>query len=286
MHRFGSLRWVPALALLAAAAIGCGGSSSNNNTTSGLASYVSRVANASGSVQATLHATGSPTAGNGPVVTLDSGTGAVTIPGGSRQITVTSTTSFTTVAVAVQGQDGYYELTGLPAGTSAVIVVTISQHAPATFTLTVAAGGGTGYGQVQTVPMSLTTVGTGDVQVNVSWDVDSDVDLHVVDPNGEEIYYGHSTSTTTGGSLDLDSNAGCSLDHKRSENITWPSGRAPRGTYTVRVDYWSACSVSATNYVVTANVSGQATRVQNGQFTGAGDFGGAGSGTAIWTFTY
>jgi uncharacterized protein YfaP (DUF2135 family) len=131
----------------------------------------------------------------------------------------------------------------------------------------------------------MTVVGTGSIQVNVSWDVDSDVDLHVVDPSGEEIYYGH-TASASGGSLDLDSNAGCSLDHKRSENITWPANSAPRGTYIVRVDYWSSCGVSATNYTVTAQVAGQPVRVQSGTFTGDGDGGSRGSGTTIWTFTY
>ena len=56
----------------------------------------------------------------------------------------------------------------------------------------------------------------------------SDVDLHVVDPRGEEVFYGHPNSAS-GGRLDLDSNAACDLDHKRNENITWPVGRAPRG---------------------------------------------------------
>ena len=36
---------------------------------------------------------------------------------------------------------------------------------------------------------SVLTVGTGQVQVSVSWDTDSDVDLHVVDPNNQDVYY-------------------------------------------------------------------------------------------------
>jgi hypothetical protein len=279
MGSFDRIRWASGLAALVMAA-GC---NFGGGVNSGLGSYISRVSSADGTLSATLRS-GTPAAGTGPVVTLG-GTDAATIPGGSRLLTVNSTTSFTSVAVAVQGVDGYYELSGLPSGTSAEILLTISQHAPATFTLTVAAGGGSGYGLVQTVPVQLTEVGTGDVQVNVSWDVDSDVDLHVVDPSGEEIFWEHRDAASHG-TLDLDSNADCQLDHVRSENITWPAGTAPRGTYTVRVDYWSSCSVSATHYVVTANVSGQATRVETGDFTGQGDMGGAGDGTLIWTFTY
>ena len=280
MHGFDRLR--PATLALLAAVAACGGSSSNN-VSSGLPTYVSRVSNLDSSLTATLRS-GDPPSGGGPAVTL-TGEDAATIAGGSRQLTVSSADTFTQVAVSVQGVPGYYALSGLPAGTSAVIVVTVSQQAPATFTLAVAAGGGTGYGTVQTLPVTLTAVGTGDVQVNVSWDVDSDVDLHVTDPSGEEIYYAHRTSAS-GGTLDLDSNAGCAIDHKRSENITWPAGTAPRGAYTVRVDYWSACDVTSTSYVVTANVKGQAAQVKNGTFTGPGDSGGRGSGTQIFTFTY
>src|SRR5207237_4273195 len=43
---------------------------------------------------------------------------------------------------------------------------------------------------------------TGDVQVSVSWDAPSDVDLHVVDPSGEEIFYGNPASAS-GGQLDV-----------------------------------------------------------------------------------
>lgn len=278
MHAQGMFRRTALLATLLAA-VGCGGSS-NDGPAGGLAGYLTHVA--SGNLTGALR-TGTPPTGNGPVVTLDSA--GITIPGGSKQITVNSPTSFTSVAIMVQGVDGYYELAGLPSATTAVVVVTFAQTLPNTFSLAVSAGSGSGFGAAQALPVTVTSVGTGDVQVNVSWDVDSDVDLHVVDPTGEEIYYGHKTAASTG-VLDLDSNAGCSLDHKRSENITWAAGKAPRGTYTVRVDYWSACSVAKTNYVVTANVAGQAAKVQNGSFTGPGDNGGSGSGTLIYTFTY
>ena len=74
--------------------------------------------------------------------------------------------------------------------------------------------------------MLVFAVGTsGDVQISVSWDAPSDVDLHVVEPSGEELYYGHSTSAT-GGQLDVDSNPDCAIDGRQIENIRWP-GRAP-----------------------------------------------------------
>ena len=129
----------------------------------------------------------------------------------------------------------------------------------------------------------MTTVGTGDVQISVSWNSAADVDLHAIEPNGTEIYYGN-LRLSTGGELDLDSNAGCGSDGPRVENIRWPSGRAPLGSYTVRVDHWSNCSASSTSYVVRV-INGAASSTFTGTFTGGGDFGGAGSGATITTFT-
>jgi hypothetical protein len=124
---------------------------------------------------------------------------------------------------------------------------------------------------------------TGDVQVSVSWDAPSDVDLHVVDPFGEDIYYGNSVSSS-GGQLDVDSNPACAIDGRQIENIRWGS-RAPGGTYTVRVDYWAGCEVARTNYLVTVK-NGSATTTYSGFFTGSGDQGGSGSGVLITTFSH
>jgi len=123
---------------------------------------------------------------------------------------------------------------------------------------------------------------TSDVQVSVSWDSPTDVDLHVVEPGGTEIYYGNSTSSS-GGQLDVDSNPACSIDGRQIENIRW--SRAPAGTYTVRVDYWSGCSSTLTNYLVTVK-NGGVTTTYSGNFTGSGDRGGSGSGRLITTFVH
>lgn len=122
---------------------------------------------------------------------------------------------------------------------------------------------------------------TGDVQVSVSWDAPTDVDLHVIDPFGEEIYYGNSVSAS-GGQLDVDSNPACSIDGRQIENIRW-GARAPGGSYTVRVDYWAGCNAAQTNYLVTVK-NGPSTQTFAGSFTGDGDRGGSGSGRTITTF--
>jgi hypothetical protein len=84
-------------------------------------------------------------------------------------------------------------------------------------------------------------VGTGDVRVTLLWDTVDDLDLHVTEPSGTEIYYFNKTSPS-GGELDVDSNAGCANPQTNPvENIFWNAGSAPRGTYTVKVDYWAHC---------------------------------------------
>lgn len=124
---------------------------------------------------------------------------------------------------------------------------------------------------------------SGDVQVSVSWDSPTDVDLHVVDPSGEEIYYGHRTSLS-GGQLDVDSNPACNIDGRQIENIAWGS-RAPAGTYTVRVDYYNDCGVTRTNYLVTVK-NGGSRQTFSGNFTGQGDRAGFGGGRQITTFSH
>ncbi len=126
-------------------------------------------------------------------------------------------------------------------------------------------------------------VGTGDVQVTVAWDTEADVDLHLIDPGGSEIYWDNRQSPS-GGQLDLNSNAACASDNVRNENITWSVGTAPQGTYTVRVDYWSSCDAPETSYTVLIH-NEEEIDIHHGTFSGDGDFGGRGSGVEVVTFT-
>jgi hypothetical protein len=179
---------------------------------------------------------------------------------------------------------GYYEISLAEATTEARVVLTVAPAVPGTSMVfhyaAVAADGRQGRSVRQRV--EVLSVGTGQVQVSVSWDADSDIDLHVVDPFNDEVYF-EQPEVDSGGRLDLDSNAECAIDHKRNENVTWAT--APPGPYLVRVDYWSNCGVARTRYVVTVRVDGQPPRVFDGEFTGSGDDGGLGSGREITTFT-
>lgn len=144
-----------------------------------------------------------------------------------------------------------------------------------------------GYGQALRVPCTvLQDIGSGDLQVSLSWNSDTDVDLHLVEPSGEEIYYGHHSSAA-GGVLDLDSNAGCTLDHVDNENITYENVTPPSGQYIVRVDYWSDCAVTGQiDYAVTVNIHGTP-QVFQGVFTSSDVTGGGqGDGVTVAQFDF
>jgi hypothetical protein len=192
-------------------------------------------------------------------------------------------TAATTATASGVPSKGYHEITLKDESTEITVVVTITQDLPGQqFVFYFAAVDGSGkQGKLATQTVEAIQVGTGDVQVSISWDADSDVDLHVEDPDGDEVYWRNEV-IDSGGELDLDSNADCVLDHKRNENVTWST--APAGTYIVRVDYYRSCDVEETNYVVTVRVNGQPTKTYTGTLTGDGDQGEQGSGDQVATF--
>ena len=113
--------------------------------------------------------------------------------------------------------------------------------------------------------VSLHNVGTGQLQVSLSFSNDKDVDLHLVEPNGTHIYYGHRTSSN-GGELDLDSNPSCSIDGINNENITYgEDAYIEPGTYKVYAVMYRNCDATiATDYVVTVTYGGRLIRPLTG----------------------
>lgn len=87
-----------------------------------------------------------------------------------------------------------------------------------------------------------------DLQVTLRWDSTEDLDLHLDEPAADggvcEIWYAQRTPACAQGSLDLDSQAACSMDLVLIENIIYPAdgGRPNPGTYAVRVDHYTSCS--------------------------------------------
>ena len=99
---------------------------------------------------------------------------------------------------------------------------------------------------------------SSDVQVSLMWNNYNDLDLHVVCPSGERIHGGNRKSAC-GGELDVDANVRPD-SRKPVENVVWPEGQAPAGTYQVFVHYYKKHkkrrSKDPTKFQVIANAYG------------------------------
>ncbi len=73
-------------------------------------------------------------------------------------------------------------------------------------------------------------VTTGNPQFTLTWDTKTDLDLHVIEPGGKEVYW-EQRNGGKGGSMDVDD-----VDGFGPENIFWPEG--PPGTYKWFVQYY------------------------------------------------
>lgn len=74
----------------------------------------------------------------------------------------------------------------------------------------------------------------GDIKITLLWDFPGDVDLHVTQPNGVELWYQNMRDRSTGGELDVDNRRG---GRGSAENIYWRN--PPEGRYTVDVVMYS-----------------------------------------------
>jgi len=88
--------------------------------------------------------------------------------------------------------------------------------------------------------------------VTLTWDKnDTDLDLYVIDPNGDYSAYYHKT-TADGGELDHDITTGYGPEHwtlTTADTVRWDTD-----SYTVRVHYYSDHSNGGTNYTLTVQL--------------------------------
>lgn len=94
----------------------------------------------------------------------------------------------------------------------------------------------------------------GRLVVRLSFEGPADLDLHLLDPTGAEVWSQHPTAYLApkppalpdpvaqmrAGRLDADANAGCVLDGRGAENVIY-TNPPPAGHYVVRVDATSLC---------------------------------------------
>jgi uncharacterized protein YfaP (DUF2135 family) len=231
--------------------------------------FITNVTARNGTILGVVHETQAPAPATGPVPTV-SGIATV-VNGGSTRVSVGAQSGdFQRVFIWTPSARGYYEVLLSGGATLEDLVLSVAR--------TVRAGNLRLRYQLESLAaepgpyaeqtLSVINVGTGDVQISVAWTGASDVDLHVFDPSGEEIYYANKTAAS-GGTLDLDSNPACEIDNKNNENIVFPAGSAPSGEYRVVVDYYDDCGVARSDWVVTVQRKDQEPMTFIGSFVGA-----------------
>lgn len=184
------------------------------------------------------------------------------IAGGSSHVSINTDNTIQKLYANVKGSNQYYSFT--PSADKSTIVdftILFSQNLNETFTLQISAllDDGT-VTALWTTTINYIAAGTGALQISLSFDNDKDVDLYVVQPDGEVIYYGnHGMLDYVNGNyvyiygLDLDSNPGCSIDGINNENVFYPTEYIQEGTYEVWVNMYSNCDASIpTNWIITA----------------------------------
>jgi hypothetical protein len=184
-------------------------------------------------------------------------TGPATVTNGGTAILhveVTPPVADPVFLVRLEGEEGYHTVPGADPEGDGVYDISVQVSGGANQTSLVlsvslldAAGNP---GPAQQIEIVLVHSGTGDVKVTLSFDRLHDLDLHVIEPNGDEIFYQRPESVT-GGRLDLDSGANCLPSPAHSENIFWPSGGAPAGEYRIHVQNFQSCTAGKIAFTVT-----------------------------------
>jgi hypothetical protein len=137
----------------------------------------------------------------------------------------------------------------------------------------------------------------GPLVVSLTWDTEADLDLHVVSPQGEEVYHDKATTLDTfspgntgsdGGTygyLDNDSNASCAIDGRRQESVTWV-GAPPAGRYLARVDAPSLCGQAIAHFGVRATWEGASIGQSSGVMVASDTWGPHDRGAGILALSF
>ena len=120
------------------------------------------------------------------------------------------------------------------------------------------------FGAVRTIDLTVADLPQPDARLVISlkWASATDLDLHVIDPAGAEIWSDSPTSPS-GGALDLDSNAQCAIDGHDQENVRFAA--PPSGHYRVRVDTFSLCGEGVADWQLTVTLDGASLGDVSGQ---------------------
>jgi hypothetical protein len=221
-----------------------------------------------------------PAAGDGPSVeALQFSDARVFAGDGERPLLGVLDASATAVLLALDGDRGYWVV---GAGVPATDAPTLPRFdVRAAFSRLIAGGtrqlvaqavdaaGHAGAPVAQPVDVSAASVPAGPMVVSLVWNGAADLDLHVVDPDGIEIFSRHPsgyrpppppalpdpTAADNAPLLDDDSNASCVIDGRDEENVVWKLAPVS-GHYVVRVDASSLCGLPYSDWRVDRLVDG------------------------------
>jgi hypothetical protein len=229
-----------------------------------------------------------PAAMDGPAIESFANASGIIRPGElSAPLSGVVTRDTTALAVYLQGDPGYWVIT--PGAEDAGELGKLDFSARMSFSPLLPAGGYSLIGRAADAaghfgPPTTLTLTTADAPasslllVSLRWDTEADLDLHLVIPDGTEIWAnkinsfdppapGQPTDPNgykAGGILDEDSNSNCVIDGRRLENIFW-TATPPSGHYTVRVDTWSLCGVPQADWHLAVTLDGVSIGAAAGQ---------------------
>lgn len=131
--------------------------------------------------------------------------------------------------------------------------------------LATSAGGGSTFSTEMRDRLEQAGAKAGTIEIALIWENTNDLDLHVIDPNGERVWFSNKRSRS-GGELDVDRNAGCgNLTNTPVEHVVWTSASPPEGTYEVCVHHFQTCGVyKPTPYRLEMKVGDAAPQVLEG----------------------
>lgn len=98
----------------------------------------------------------------------------------------------------------------------------------------------------------------GVLRVSLSWHNHDDLDLHLIEPKGYEIYFANKrTVSPSGGQLDVDMNAGYGTSREPVENIAWKNLPTQEGKYRVVVNNYSYREATNVGFEVEIEFDGE-----------------------------
>ena len=222
--------------------------------------------------EATFVARDLPGAGNGPEV-ISAITQTNTFRPGevSKPLGGTLDADATAVLVGLRGDVGHWRVVAAPPQVNQPLQPTFDLRLDFSTSLlrdnaeivlhAVDAQGNVGPAQNVTLQQAQSQAPEGELVFSLRWDRDADLDLKVITPDEVEISARNPNSAqppqpglppspealAAGGRLDRDSNAQCTIDGVRHENILWTQSPPP-GRYKVLIDTFSMCGQASARW--------------------------------------